>query len=112
MGPTADWHIGQPLASPSGLNCSGPVTTLSRFNGWRLRYLRETDRAQTVFTYGQDGHNLLSQTTRVAGTTQLSTTELIYLPTASGPMPVAAVINGLDFVYSIEVSSQERSASS
>ena len=86
---------------PSGQNCSGAVTTLSRFNGWGQRFLRETPTAQTVFSYGSDGHNLLSETTRQVTpsgqTTTLNTTEHIYLPTASGPMPVAAVINGVHY---------------
>lgn len=76
---------------PSGQNCAGQQTTLSRFNGWGQRYLRDTPQTQTVFSYGSDGHNLLSETTRYLGTSALSTTEHIWLPTASGPMPVAAV---------------------
>jgi RHS repeat-associated protein len=82
---------------PSGSNCSGAQTTLSRFNGWGQRYLRETPNAQSVFSYGTEGHNLLSETTRNLSTSALSTTEHIYLPTASGPMPVAAVINGVHY---------------
>jgi RHS repeat-associated protein len=80
---------------PSGTNCAGQQTTLSRFNGWGQRFLRDTPNAQTVFSYGTDGHNLLSETTRNLSTSALSTTEHIWLPTASGPMPVAAVINGV-----------------
>jgi RHS repeat-associated protein len=80
---------------PSGLNCAGQQTTLSRFNGWGQRYLRDTPSAQSVFSYGTDGYNLLSETTRNLSTSALSTTEHIWMPTASGPMPVAAVINGV-----------------
>ncbi|WP_236966424.1 RHS repeat-associated core domain-containing protein [Hydrogenophaga sp. SL48] len=82
---------------PSGQNCAGQQTTLSRFNGWGQRYLRDTPSTQTVFTYGSDGFNLLSETTRNLGTSQLSTTEHIYLPTANGSMPVAVVIDGVHF---------------
>lgn len=76
-------------------NCAGQQTTLSRFNGWGQRFLRDTPNAQTVFSYGTDGHNQLSETTRNLSTSALSITEHIWLPTASGPMPVAAVINGV-----------------
>ena len=48
-----------------------------------------------MFSYGSDGFNLLSETTRNLSTSALSTTEHIYLSTASGPMPVAAVIDGV-----------------
>ena len=82
---------------PSGINCSGAQTTLSRFNGWGQRFLRENDREQTVFTYGLQGFNLLSQTTRYLESLQHTTTEHIWLPTASGPMPVAAVIDGVHY---------------
>lgn len=82
---------------PSGLNCSGAQTTTSRFNGWGQRFLRDTPNAQTVFSYGTDGHNLLSETTRYLSTSALSTTEHIWLPTASGPIPVATVINGTHY---------------
>ncbi len=82
---------------PSGSNCAGAQTTLSRFNGWGQRFLRDTPNAQTVFSYGTDGHNLLSESTRNLSTSALSTTEHIWLPTASGPMPIAAVINGTHY---------------
>jgi RHS repeat-associated protein len=82
---------------PSGLNCAGAQTTLSRFNGWGQRFLRDTPNAQTIFSYGTDGHNLLSETTRNLSTSALSTTEHIWLPTASGPMPIATVINGTHY---------------
>jgi RHS repeat-associated protein len=82
---------------PSGLNCAGAQTTLSRFNGWGQRFLRETPTAQSVFSYGTEGYNLLSETTRNLSTSALSTTEHIWLPTASGPMPVAAVIDGVHY---------------
>lgn len=48
-----------------------------------------------MFSYGSDGFNLLSETTRNLSTSALSTTEHIYLPTASGPMPIATVIDGV-----------------
>jgi RHS repeat-associated protein len=80
---------------PSGTHCAGQQTTLSRFNGWGQRFLRDTSSTQSVFSYGTDGHNLLSETTRNLSTSALSTTEHIWLPTASGPMPIAAVINGV-----------------
>lgn len=82
---------------PSGSNCAGEQTTLSRFNGWGQRFLRDTPNAQTVFSYGTEGFNLLSETTRNLSTSALSTTEHIWLPTASGPMPVATVINGTHY---------------
>jgi RHS repeat-associated protein len=82
---------------PSGVNCSGLQTTTSRFNGWGQRFLSENDREQRVFSYGVEGFNLLSQTTRNLHTSALSTTEHIYLPTASGPMPIAAVIDGTHY---------------
>ncbi len=79
---------------PGGVNCSGLQTTTSRYNGWGQRLLRENDLEQSVFSYGLKGFNLLSQTTRRLATSQQSTTEHIWLPTASGPMPIAAVIDG------------------
>lgn len=79
---------------PGGVNCSGTLTTTSRYNGWGQRLLRENDLEQSVFSYGLEGFNLLSQTTRRLATSQQSTTEHIWLPTASGPMPIAAVIDG------------------
>ena len=82
---------------PTGTNCQSAQTTLSRFNGWSQRYLRDTPATQSVFTYGMEGHNLLSETTRNLSTSALSTTEHIYLPTASGPMPVAVVIGGVHY---------------
>jgi RHS repeat-associated protein len=82
---------------PSGLNCAGAQTTLSRFNGWGQRFLRDTPNAQSVFSYGTEGFNLLSETTRNLSTSALSTTEHIWLPTASGPMPIAAVIDGVHY---------------
>jgi hypothetical protein len=82
---------------PSGSNCAGQQTTLSRFNGWGQRYLRDTPNAQSVFSSGTEGFNLLSETTRYLSTSALSTTEHIYLPTASGPMPIAAVIDGVHY---------------
>lgn len=80
---------------PSGLNCAGAQTTLSRFNGWGQRFLRDTPSTQSVFSYGTEGFNLLSETTRNLSTSALSTTEHIWLPSASGPMPIATVINGV-----------------
>jgi RHS repeat-associated protein len=82
---------------PSGVNCAGQQTTLSRFNGWGQRFLRDTPNAQSVFSYGTEGFNLLSETTRNLSTSALSTTEHIWLPTASGPMPIAAVIDGVHY---------------
>jgi RHS repeat-associated protein len=82
---------------PSGLNCSGQQTTLSRFNGWGQRFLRDTPNAQSVFSYGTEGFNLLSETTRNLSTSALSTTDHIWLPTASEPMPIAAVIDGVHY---------------
>lgn len=82
---------------PSGVNCSGQQTTTSRYNGWGQRFLRENDLEQSVFSYGLEGFTLLSQTTRRLATSQQSTTEHIWLPTASGPMPVAAVIDGVHY---------------
>lgn len=70
---------------PGGVNCSGQ------------RLLRENDLEQSVFSYGLEGFNLLSQTTRRLATSQQSTTEHIWLPTASGPMPIAAVIDGTHY---------------
>ncbi|MCB2017820.1 MAG: hypothetical protein KDF54_09975, partial [Hydrogenophaga sp.] len=68
---------------PSGVNCSGAQTTLSRFNGWGQRFLRETPLEQSVFSYGPEGFNLLSQTTRDLSSSAISTTEHIWLPTAN-----------------------------
>ena len=82
---------------PGGVNCSGLQTTTSRYNGWGQRLLRENDLEQSVFSYGLEGFNLLSQTTRRLATAQQSTTEHIWLPTASGPMPIAAVIDGTHY---------------
>jgi RHS repeat-associated protein len=81
----------------SGVNCSGAQTTLSRFNGWGQRFLRDTPNAQSVFSYGTEGFNLPSETTRYLSTSALSTTEHIWLPTASGPMPIAAAIDGVHY---------------
>ncbi|MFC3683363.1 RHS repeat-associated core domain-containing protein [Hydrogenophaga luteola] len=82
---------------PGGVNCSGLQTTTSRYNGWGQRFLRENDLEQSVFSYGLEGFTLLSQTTRRLATSQQSTTEHIWLPTASGPLPIAAVIDGVHY---------------
>jgi RHS repeat-associated protein len=84
---------------PSGLNCSGSQTTLSLYNGHNQRYLRENPDGQTVFAYAPDGYSVLAEVnqTLVGATTVSSTTETVYLPTASGPMPVVALINGEPF---------------
>jgi RHS repeat-associated protein len=50
-----------------------------------------------VFSYAPDGFSLLSQTSRNLSNSQLSTTEHIWLPTASGPMPIAVVIDGVNY---------------
>lgn len=71
------------------------------YNGLNQRVLRENPLGQTVYVYGSDGHTVLgeyqpSTSTSVRWSNGLST-EHIWLPTASGPMPVAAVINGEQF---------------
>ena len=104
LGKTLAYHAAGRLSEatavppcPSGVNCSGQQTTLSRFNGWDQRFLRDTPNWQSVFSYGTEGFNLLSETTRNLSTSALSTTEHIWLPTASGPMPIAAVIDGVHY---------------
>ena len=96
---------------PSGLNCSGPQTTLSRYNGHNQRYLRGNAAGQTVFTYAPDGYSVLAevQHTLIGSTTVSNTTETVYLPTASGPMPVVALINGAPFaVYADHLNTPRR----
>ncbi len=82
---------------PSGNNCVGAQTTISRFNGWGQRYLRENEQEQSVFGYGPQGFELLTQTRRNLASSALRSTEHIWLPTASGPMPIAAVIDGVHY---------------
>ncbi len=82
---------------PSGNNCVGAQTTISRFNGWGQRYLRENEQEQSVFGYGPQGFELLTQTRRDLASSALRSTEHIWLPTASGPMPIAAVIDGVHY---------------
>jgi hypothetical protein len=64
------------------------------YNGLNQRVVRENDLGQTVFVYGAAGHNVLGEYQGAITSPRWSnglTTEHIYLPTASGPMPVAAV---------------------
>lgn len=84
---------------PSGESCADSLTTLSRYNGQNQRYLRDTSSGQTVFTYGPDGYSVLTEVEyKLYGSTTVSnTTETIYLPTASGPMPVVVLVNGTPF---------------
>jgi RHS repeat-associated protein len=96
---------------PSGLNCSGPQTTLSRYNGHNQRYLRDNSAGQTVFTYAPDGYSVLAevQHTLIGATTVSNTLENVYLPTASGPLPVVALINGAPFaVYADHLNTPRR----
>ncbi len=99
LGKTLAGRLSQATGVPPcpGVNCSGTQTTTSRYNGWGQRLLRENDLEQSVFSYGLEGFNLLSQTTRRLATSQQSTTEHIWLPTAAGPMPIAAVIDGTHY---------------
>jgi uncharacterized protein RhaS with RHS repeats len=52
-----------------------------------------------VFTYAPDGYSVLSEVEQrlIGATTVSNTLENLYLPTASGPMPVVALINGAPF---------------
>lgn len=83
-------------ACPSGNNCLGPQTTTSHHNGHGQRFLRTTPQGQSVFMYGTDQYTVLSETHQTSALTT-SSTEHIYLPTASGPMPVIAIIDGQRF---------------
>jgi RHS repeat-associated protein len=79
-----------------------PFAPASHFyNGLNQRVLRENPQGQTVYVYGSEGHNVLGEyqppgTSSIRWSNGLST-EHVWLPTASGPMPVAAVINGEHF---------------
>ncbi|HEX5739074.1 MAG TPA: RHS repeat-associated core domain-containing protein, partial [Hydrogenophaga sp.] len=64
------------------------------YNGQHQRVLREDPTGQTVYVYGTDGHNVLGEYRQASTASAVQRTEHIYLPTASGPMPVAAVISG------------------
>ncbi len=71
-------------ACPSGTNCAGAETTSSLYNGQGQRLIRDNaESSQTVFSYAPDQYTVLSQTQRNLSTLALSTTEHIYLPTAS-----------------------------
>ncbi len=59
--------------------------------------LKDEPTGQTVYAYGTAGHNVLGEYRQAAGAGAVQSTEHIYLPTASGPMPVATVINGQHF---------------
>jgi RHS repeat-associated protein len=83
-------------ACPSGTNCLGPQTTVSHHNGHGQRFLRSTPQGQSVFVYGTDQYSVLSENHESANLSS-SSTEHIYLPTASGPMPVIAIIDGQRF---------------
>ncbi len=81
---------------PSGTGCLGPQTTVSHHNGHGQRFLRTTPQGQSVYLYGTDQYTVLAETHQTSALTT-SSTEHIYLPTASGPMPVIAIIDGQRF---------------
>ena len=83
-------------ACPSGSGCLGPQTTISHHNGHGQRFLRTSEQGQSVFVYGTDQYTVLAETHQAASLATTST-EHIYLPTASGPMPVIAIIDGQRF---------------
>jgi RHS repeat-associated protein len=67
------------------------------YNGQHQRVLKDEPTGQTVYAYGTAGHNVLGEYRQAAGAGAVQSTEHIYLPTASGPMPVATVIGGQHF---------------
>ena len=70
--------------------------TTHRYNGQNQRILRENGQGQTVYVYGRQGHEVLGEY-QPAATLRWNnglSTEHVWLPTASGAMPIAAVING------------------
>lgn len=71
--------------------------TISRYNGLNQRIQRDNSRQHSVYVYGPEPHTVLTEIHRDLRTSVLSTTEHVYLPTASGPMPVAAVIGGVHY---------------
>ena len=79
-------------ARPSGSNCLGPQTTTSHHNGHGQRFLRTTPQGQSVYLYGTDQYTVLAETHQASALTT-SNAETVYLPAASGPMPVVALIN-------------------
>jgi RHS repeat-associated protein len=76
------------------------------------RWCLSNQRAdQIAFTYAPDGYSVLAEVnqTLVGATTVANTTETVYLPTASGPMPVVALINGEPFaVYTDHLNTPRR----
>ncbi len=70
--------------------------TTHRYNGQNQRILRENGQGQTVYVYGRQGHEVLGEY-QPAATLRWNnglSTEHVWLSTASGAMPIAAVING------------------
>lgn len=92
-------HQVKACASATDSACASSEDGATRhwYNGQHQRVLKDEPTGQTVYAYGTAGHNVLGEYRQAAGAGAVQSTEHIYLPTASGPMPVAAVINGQHF---------------
>lgn len=82
------------VAAPQGSTTSPSVTdSLKGFftRPWSPGAI-DAEKLGSAYMYDEQG-NLLSET-GTGGANSTGSTEYIYLPTANGPMPIAAVING------------------
>lgn len=81
---------------PAGSNCANlldcQIEVRHWYNALGQRALRDGADGQTAFVYGSEGFEVLGE----YGTAGRSS-EHIWLPTATGPMPVVAVIDGEHF---------------
>ena len=81
---------------PTGSGCADPVDCQVEiwhwYNAQGQRVLRDSVDGQTAYAYGLAGHEVLGEYGNAG-----RSSEHIWLPTASGPMPVAAVIDGEHF---------------
>lgn len=86
---------------PTGSGCADPldcqVEIWHWYNAQGQRVLRDGVDGQTAYAYGLAGHEVLGEYGNAG-----RSSEHIWLPTASGPMPVAAVINGEHFAVHVD----------
>ncbi len=89
-------HQIKACASRSDSACASSEVGATRhwYNGQHQRVVKDEPSGQTIYVYGTAGHNVLGEYRQSSTASTVQSTEHIYLPTASGLMPVAAVING------------------
>lgn len=97
------------IAAPQGSTTSAGI--VDRLQGFFTRLwspgVTDAEKLGTAYMYDEQG-NLLSET-GTGGANSTGSTQYIYLPTANGPMPIAAVIDGqLHAVHSDNVNTPRR----